>query len=41
MKGRKLIAEKVAKLEHIPIRGRVDYASILSLSTEVVRNDKD
>ena len=30
----KLIAEKLQRLEHIPLRGRVDYASILSLSTE-------
>ncbi|MDD2994601.1 MAG: tRNA uridine-5-carboxymethylaminomethyl(34) synthesis enzyme MnmG [Paludibacter sp.] len=30
----KLIAEKLQRLEHISLRGRVDYASILSLSTE-------
>lgn len=30
----KLIAEKLQRLEHIPLRGRVDYAGILSLSTE-------
>lgn len=30
----KLIAEKLQRLEHIPLRGRVDYVSILSLSTE-------
>ena len=30
----KLIAEKLLRLEHIPILGRIDYNSILSLSTE-------
>ncbi len=30
----KLIAEKLQRLEHIPINGRIDYNSILSLSTE-------
>ncbi|MDD4991565.1 MAG: tRNA uridine-5-carboxymethylaminomethyl(34) synthesis enzyme MnmG [Paludibacter sp.] len=30
----KLIAEKLLRLEHIPINGRIDYNSILSLSTE-------
>jgi tRNA uridine 5-carboxymethylaminomethyl modification enzyme len=30
----KLIAEKLERLENIPIKGRLDYASILSLSTE-------
>lgn len=30
----KLIAQKLQRLEHILLRGRVDYASILSLSTE-------
>ena len=30
----KLIAEKLQRLEHIPLQGRVDYKSIQSLSTE-------
>ncbi len=30
----KLIAEKLQRLEHINIRGRIDYSSIQSLSTE-------
>lgn len=30
----KQIAEKLHRLEHIPLQGRVDYASIQSLSTE-------
>lgn len=30
----RLIAEKLLRLEHIPINGRIDYNSILSLSTE-------
>jgi tRNA uridine 5-carboxymethylaminomethyl modification enzyme len=30
----KLIAEKLQRLEHIPLQGRVDYNSIQSLSTE-------
>jgi len=30
----RLIAEKLLRLEHIPISGRIDYNSILSLSTE-------
>jgi len=30
----KLIAEKLLRLEHIQINGRIDYNSILSLSTE-------
>jgi tRNA uridine 5-carboxymethylaminomethyl modification enzyme len=30
----KLIAEKLQRLEHIPLHGRVDYNSIQSLSTE-------
>ena len=30
----KLIAEKLQRLEHIPLTGRVDYAGIQSLSTE-------
>jgi glucose-inhibited division protein A len=30
----KLIAEKLLRLEHIPINGRIDYNSVLSLSTE-------
>ena len=30
----KLIAEKLLRLEHIPINGRIDYNSIQSLSTE-------
>jgi len=30
----KLIAEKLQRLEHIPINGKIDYNSILSLSTE-------
>ena len=30
----KLIAEKLQRLEHINIRGRIDYNSIQSLSTE-------
>lgn len=30
----KQIADKLLRLEHIPLRGRVDYANILSLSTE-------
>lgn len=30
----KQIADKLMRLEHIPLRGRVDYANILSLSTE-------
>ncbi len=30
----KLIAEKLQRLEHIPINGRIDYNSIQSLSTE-------
>lgn len=30
----KQIADKLLRLEHIPLRGRVDYDSILSLSTE-------
>jgi len=28
------IADKLLRLEHIPLRGRVDYANVLSLSTE-------
>lgn len=30
----RLIAEKLQRLEHIKLRGRIDYSSILSLSTE-------
>jgi len=30
----KLIAEKLQRLEHIPLRGRVEYTNIQSLSTE-------
>ena len=30
----KLIAEKIQRLEHINLSGRIDYTSILSLSTE-------
>jgi tRNA uridine 5-carboxymethylaminomethyl modification enzyme len=30
----KLIAEKLQRLEHISLRGRIDYTGILSLSTE-------
>ena len=30
----KLIAEKLLRLEHILIKGRIDYNSIQSLSTE-------
>ena len=30
----KLIAEKLQRLEHINIFGRIDYSEILSLSTE-------
>ena len=30
----KQIADKLLRLEHIPLRGRVDYANVLSLSTE-------
>jgi tRNA uridine 5-carboxymethylaminomethyl modification enzyme len=30
----KLIAEKLQRLEHIPLKGRVEYAGIQSLSTE-------
>lgn len=30
----KLIAEKLQRLEHIPLRGRVEYSGIQSLSTE-------
>ena len=30
----KMIAKKLERLEHIPLKGRVDYSSILSLSTE-------
>ena len=30
----KLIAEKLQRLEHVALKGRIDYNSILSLSTE-------
>ncbi|NMC60256.1 MAG: tRNA uridine-5-carboxymethylaminomethyl(34) synthesis enzyme MnmG, partial [Candidatus Methanofastidiosa archaeon] len=30
----KQIAEKLQRLEHIPLSGRVDYSKVLSLSTE-------
>lgn len=30
----KIIADKLQRLEHIPLKGRVDYNSVLSLSTE-------